>query len=278
MLMQEQLNDLTVRWESILEKGVVVADGDSWFDYPKPLGTALDILDQLEKLSYYIEDDAHWGDKLEDLATDERQHERFRDCLSSLHEQAKSPLAILLSAGGNDFTKDNLVSLLHPIDSGQQDPIDIAAMTSAFEEAASHYHTIIQRVTADANNILDVPSISIILHGYAYPVPDGRGYSPWLASRGKPGPWLQPAFTQQGYASVQENTTTMERILDTFNEFVTNVADCYSHVEYVDLRPCLSNGSDYKCYWRDELHPTDLGFRRIATRLDAAIQNLLQAS
>ena len=269
-------NDLTQRWNRIREKPVVVADGDSWFDYPKPFSSAEDILDQLEDLGYYIEDVADHGDKLDQLADDSEQHDEFRDGLRSLDTAGKRPCAILISAGGNDFTKDGLRRLLHDRSSGNSDPVNYAAIEVAFREVEAKFDRVIQRVTNDALEIFGPPVITILLHGYAHPVPDGTPYRPWRASqhRGK-GSWLRPAFEANGYESLQVNTKAMEHIVDAFNGTVSDVAAKHGHVQYVNLRDCLSNKSDYKDYWRDELHPKDVGFERIAVTFDAVIRDVL---
>ena len=274
MLIQEELMNVTSRWNKILKKDVVVADGDSWFDYPR-LFAKTDILDQLEKLSYYVENAAHHGDTLEGLANDDEQHEQFMACLQELNEADKKPCAILLSAGGNDFTKKKLEGFLQPKGSDESDSLNTLAMSAAFDKAEKMFVSIVRRVTEQCHTVFG-RATPIILHGYANPIPDGTDYSPWpwRRERGKPGPWLKCAFDRRGHESLQENTKTMARILEAFNVMVEKVTTDHDlgDVRYADFRPCLRNDLDYKLYWRDELHPTDLGFRQIATKLDEIIR------
>lgn len=112
----------------------------------------------------------------------------------------------------------------------------------------------------------------MIIHGYGYPVPDGRGYLGgfWIL----PGPWLQPGFLQKGYLnSAQKDvdlprcTGIMKRLIDRFNAMLKSIpgSQDLQHVSYLDLRPVLSNAlPGYKASWENELHPTKAGFEAVA--------------
>ena len=104
--------------------------------------------------------------------------------------------------------------------------------------------------------------VQILIHGYAHPVPDGRGF--WGGFWILPGPWLKPAFDKKGHQKEDDNTDTMANLVDRFNEMLEAVASDSEDVKYVDVRPCLSNATNYKDDWADELHPTGGAFRRIA--------------
>src|SRR6185312_13650429 len=83
--------------------------------------------------------------------------------------------------------------------------------------------------------------VPIVIHGYDYAVPDGRGL---LGGWGPlPGPWLQPGFTEKQFVELAQNTAMIQNIIDRFNAMLKTVAGQtgYQHVHYIDLRGTLSN-------------------------------------
>jgi len=121
----------------------------------------------------------------------------------------------------------------------------------------------------------------ILIHGYAPPVPDGRGY-PFLGL-GLSGPWIKPAFAQRGWVTQEPQSDTellanaqaVAGLINTFNRQVlpTVVAAAGPGVSYVDVRSALrSDLPSYRQDWRDEMHATSTGFQAVAARFDAAIR------
>src|SRR5258708_34949981 len=79
-------------------KGWLIAEGDSWFDYP---GT--DILDALEQSAYDVESVARAGDRVEMMAFGRGQLDGFAAAVEKIIGNGNTPKAILLSGGGNDI-------------------------------------------------------------------------------------------------------------------------------------------------------------------------------
>jgi hypothetical protein len=117
----------------------------------------------------------------------------------------------------------------------------------------------------------------VLVHGYDFPVPDGRGYlGGWWVL---PGPWLEPGFRCKGYAVLKDNTAVMEELIRRFNGILASLPGLpgLGHVKYVDLRGTLSNDvrqNRYRDGWNDELHPNRGGFEAVARVFDAAIRPL----
>src|SRR5829696_2901536 len=89
--------------------GVLLAEGDSWFDYPMQ-----DVLELLEDDHLYdVESVAHMGDCVEDMAHSEGQFGELSRRLEKLIGEGKIPRAILLSGGGNDIAGDEFAILLN---------------------------------------------------------------------------------------------------------------------------------------------------------------------
>ena len=102
-------------------------------------------------------------------------------------------------------------------------------------------------------------------------MPDGRGVlgGTWFL----PGPWLRPGFHRKGHGDLDANTATMGRLIDRFNDMLARLSQDpgFGHVRYVNVRPLLSNGANYRSDWANELHPSPRGFAAVAARIAAAV-------
>jgi hypothetical protein len=246
--------------------GVLIAEGDSWFDYPMR-----DVLRLLEDdYLYDVESVAHKGDCVEDMAHSEGQFMEFTRRLEKLLRDAKVPRAILLSGGGNDIAGDEFALLLNHAASTLpplNEDIVRGVIDVRLKEA---YISIISGLTTIANNYLGRP-IPILTHGYDYPVPDGRGFlGGWWKL---PGPWLKPGFERKGHADRGKNTVLIAQLIDRFNVMLRAVSALpeFAHVHYLDLRGTLKNDGTYKKYWANELHPSDSGFDLVTKKFADAL-------
>ena len=121
--------------------------------------------------------------------------------------------------------------------------------------------------------------VPILVHGYDYPVPDGRGF---LGGWPFPGPWLDPGFREKNYPNdnsteLQTRIDMMKMTMDKFNVMVGSLPSHpdLSHVQYIDLRGTLSDRlNDYKNSWANELHPTESGFLAVTDKFEAALAKL----
>lgn len=248
--------------------GLVVAEGDSWFDYP-----FFDVLERLEdRFRYRVESVAHKGDTVEEMAFDTTQLTKLARLFEKVKADGRVPRAILLSGGGNDFAGEDLGVLLNHASAFQGD-FNENVVTGIIDERLRFAMTsVISAVTALAQQHFQA-KVPVVIHGYAYPVPDGRGYASgfWIL----PGPWLEPGFRQKGYVTPDRKkvdlprcTAIMKRLMDRFNAMMASIAGApgLEHVRYLDLRPVLTNAAGYKQDWSDELHPTKPGFEAVARR------------
>jgi lysophospholipase L1-like esterase len=257
--------------KTALKPGTLIAEGDSWFDYP---GT--DILEELEdNHGYDVKSVAHKGDTVESMAYGEKQLDKLAKQFWKLHQKDVVPQAVLLSGGGNDIAGDEFPLLLNHSDSdlpALNDDIVRGLVDVRLREALIR---LARTVTSLCDQVFDTAKpIRILLHGYDYSVPDGRGF--WGGWGPLPGPWLEPGFEQKGYFSLKQNAAVMKVLLDRFNTMVATLpkVNGLGHLRYVDLRGCLSSSlvnDRYKTWWDNELHPEDKGYRVIAARFHAAI-------
>ena len=247
-------------------RGVLVAEGDSWFDYPFH-----DVLKELDdEFGWEIEQVAHKGDTVESMAYDGGQLDDFVRAIERVVRRGQSPHAILVSGGGNDVAGDWFGMLLNHRSSpvyGLNAKIVEGVLETRVRVA---YTTILSAVTSACEQLLG-GRVPILLHGYDYPVPDGRGVLGgwgWL-----PGPWLKPGFLQKGYDDLGERVGIARELIERFYSMLGEVAatSAFSHVTVVDLRESLSvelQDDQYKDWWGNELHPTRDGFVKVAGLFD----------
>ncbi len=249
--------------------GVLIAEGDSWFDYPMQ-----DVLRLLEDDHLFdVESVAHKGDCVEDMAHSKGQFEEFARRLEKLLRDAKVPRAILLSGGGNDIAGDEFAILLNHATSTLpplNEDIVRGVIDVRLKEA---YVSILSGLTAIAKSYLG-RSIPIVTHGYDYPVPDGRGFlGGWWKL---PGPWLKPGFQRKGHDDLAKNTLVIVQLINRFNAMLAAVSALpeFAHVHYLDLRGTLKHDGTYKQHWANEMHPNATGFDLVTKKFANMIDKL----
>lgn len=248
--------------------GTLVAEGDSWFDY-----LWHDVLNVLEsEHGYDIESVARSGDRVEDMAYAGGQLAGFKQVLEKLVRRQELPQAVLLSGGGNDVVGDEFVMLLDHAASPHPG-LNEDVVRGVIDVRIRHAYIALLTAITDLCVTTTGHLIPIIVHGYARPVPDGRGVGAGWPVPGLPGPWLRPGFHRKGLMDQNANTATVGALIDRFNEMVRRVASGaqFRHVRFVDLRRELPNGANYREWWANELHPTRTGFEAVAARFAEAI-------
>src|SRR6185369_12581058 len=109
--------------------------------------------------------------------------------------------------------------------------------------------------------------IPIVIHGYDYALPDGRGF--WGGWGPLPGPWLEPGFQRKGHVDFGENSAVVVKLIDRFNTMLKDVSATpgFEHVHYLNLRNTLRHGANYEKDWENELHPTEEGFALVSKKV-----------
>jgi lysophospholipase L1-like esterase len=236
-------------------KGWLVAEGDSWFDYP-----GADILDWLQQFGYDVESVARAGDRAEMMAFGRGQLDKFAAAVEKVIGRGETPKAVLLSAGGNDIAGAEFGFLLNHAGSPRQGLNESVVTGVVDERVHDAYLHIIARVTAVCERMLGT-TVPILIHGYGYVVPDGDGV---LGGWGPlPGPWLRPGFIEKGFNDLAANTEAMKQLMNRFNDMLQRVAAEFAHVRYINLRPVLPAT---KRLWANELHPKEQSFKLAAEK------------
>jgi hypothetical protein len=259
--------------------GLLIAEGDSWFDYP-----FFDVLGALEAEGYEVESVAHMGDTLEDMAHDSGQVERLTRAFEKVRDRGRKPRAILISGGGNDIAGDEFATLVNHRNSGLP-PLNTSVADGIIGERLRTAMASLVGVVTRLSESFFGERARVLLHGYDHAIPDGRGFlgGAWIL----PGPWLEPGFRRKGHFAetgpdrmpvLEANARVVRDLIDRYNAMlaalVGDLASAgLSHVRYVDLRGTLSAAlpSGYKADWGNELHPTKPGFAKVAARIAAAL-------
>lgn len=249
--------------------GLLIAEGDSWFDYPFH-----DVLEELEdRYGYDVESVAHRGDPIEEVAYGGNQLEEFTRRVEKILRLGITPKAILLSGGGNDIAGTEFGMLLNHARSaiaGLNEKVVAGVIDDRIRTA---YLTILSAVTTICRQKAG-RTIPILIHGYDYPVPDGRGF---MGGGGPlPGPWLEPGFREKGYADLTRRMPMAHDLIERFNVMLGLLPQipALAHVRYVDLRNTLKTGARYTDSWANELHPTERGFRAVTEKFAAMLAGL----
>jgi lysophospholipase L1-like esterase len=249
--------------------GLLIAEGDSWFDYPMN-----DVLRLLEdEYGYDVESVAHKGDTVENMAYSGGQFEEFARRLEKVLRQGRVPHAILISGGGNDIAGDEFAIFLNHAASGLPAINEDVVRGVVDVRLRDAFAFLIAGLTEVSRAYLNRP-IPILTHGYDYPVPDGRGF---LGGWGPlPGPWLRPGFHRKGHADLDRNKEVLRALIDTFNAMLRQVTGTsgFEHVHCLDLRGTLAADTSYRRDWANELHPTGRGFTAITAKFADVIAGL----
>jgi hypothetical protein len=254
--------------------GYLVAVGDSWFAYP-----IHNVLTKLEdNFGYNVESTAHNGDPIEYMVSHVGQLDKFARLLDKIKAFGATPHAVLISGGGDDVAGAEFGMLINNFDLSDAGWNQQVLAGVIDERVATAYRKMFLAVNQLCQNDFH-QTLPILVHGYDYPVPDGRGF---LGGWGPfPGPWLKPGFDEKLFTNLQQNIGMMKTLIDRFNAMLQTVAKGFSNVNYIDLRGTLSNGQNYKAFWANELHPTGDtlfgdrdGFLAVAKRFEAVLSKL----
>jgi len=246
---------------------VLVSEGDSWFQFPFLID---DVIDHLS------DDHLIWS---LDAAGDTAQNMVFNnggEYLKGLRACKNDRVrAFLFSAAGNDVIGEDesgkpvLEKLLKPYQQGQDAAwhVDKAALSSVLQFLEGAYRQVIQAVRAEPG----FATLPIILHGYDYVIPHGGvpgdGRSPSYAKKNE---WLGIPLDARGITDRTLRQNIIRFLIDALYDMLHRLAgdSNATRVYVVDVRGTLPNVSD----WNDEIHGTSSGFRLVADRFRATLQ------
>ncbi len=229
---------------------VLLAHGDSWFDYPLS-GNDLslhstDIIAQLQTMGNappLILNISHYGD----ATTEEMSLTRQQRLIQAIDDKANwandsGPDAILFSGGGNDIAGSQFCIYLD-YDRG----LNTTRFLCVLDMVRASYLDLFAFRDEHA------PGVPVIGHCYDFPIPNG--VHPLCA-----GPWLKPSleFTRNeatGEAILQHALADFKQML------MTLASDPANNFVLIDTQGTLATNQ-----WANELHPVPEGFQQLASR------------
>jgi len=217
----------------------ILAEGDSWFQYPILLD---DVIDNLSK-DYAVYSVAAAGATMEHMLHGVAHLEQLI--------RANDFQALLFSGGGNDIAGDALLTYLRPFQTGAQ-PAP-AYITETFAAITGRMQ---QQLEEFAGSLLkSFPQLHIFCHGYDWPFARNRGL------------WLDPAFTARQIPDTIRRPI-LKIMIDQYYGMLRQVAAKFpGRLHVVDCRGTVGEIDQ----WYDELHPMNAGFARAASRFSEEI-------
>ena len=241
----------------------LLAEGDSWFEYPLPWPDGDGVIVQLEELlGYSIANMAHHGDEARQmLALDQRS-----EIIKRLSDDRVRFDALLFSGGGNDML-GNQMSLWFKHYMPQITPLEALFNEQAFGAILGIVEAAYREVIAIRDRFS--PQTIIFFHGYDFPPVTGIGVC-------NTGPWLRPAldnlFKSIGFSVPDPNQQfiLVKMMLQRFQAMLKSIAadPNISKVVIVETQGTLVANRDD---WQNEIHPSTQGFVRIADRFRKAL-------
>lgn len=270
----------------------LIALGDSWFHYPKPVGNIIYYLKTIYKHDIGYEESfistIAQGIRHHPASKDDTLGENGEDLMNMAfntkvdhHGIAFTPtwlellygklttvtedkIVILLSGGGNDIVGEEMRSFLNPKASG----LPVLREQNLHDFIHNGLHKAYERITKFVRDNTAGKQVRFIIHGYAYPPVNGRsvtGMNHFI------GPWLKPYLLEKGVVDRNEQDEIARKLIDTFNtmleKFVSNNPDCY----YIDLRKDIRQEDSE---WCNELHLNKDNFVKVAGKFHNCIQNI----
>ena len=232
----------------------ILAEGDSWFDYPQVLLTGGGVITHLEDIAKINALNlAHHGDAVQQMMGAE-QYDRLRDILLQEGQNFK---AILFSGGGNDIVGEQLRMWLKDRAPG---------MTPTQAVDSTRVAEILDIVKCGYLDLMDLrdrfaPGCPIFVHGYAFPKVTGKDVCGI-------GPWLRPSLISRGWTDPADQFSIVKSLLQRFGDILRNLASVpENRVTFVDAQSLLNPDTD----WDNELHPNSDGFDIVARAFKDAL-------
>lgn len=251
----------------------MLAEGDSWFAYPRKnilIGRHANILDWVARS---IRDKAKAnllrlsgnGDEAVEMLSGVQK----RDLAETLWECEDRIDLILFSGGGNDVVgKWDMDRLLKHYESGfsAKDCVDESRFRRKLLQIRLAYEELIELRDDYA------PSARIVTHTYDFLQPSKA--SARFAGINVTGPWIYPYLVEKNIperfhrAVVRHLLTEMKAMLVELAELNKNQGKMF----VVNTQGTLEPGNGR--HWKDEMHPTSSGFKKIAKKYYAQLRKM----
>jgi hypothetical protein len=235
----------------------ILAEGDSWFDYPVPFFGG-GIIPRLEhRLGVPILNLAKAGDEVRYMLGVEERAVLVENLTNG--SPAGGPWDVLLfSGGGNDIVGnpmalwvDDWNPAVPPVGHIKKPRFD-----AALELVRAGYEDLI------ASRDQLSPHTMLVFQGYDFALPDGRGICGF-------GPWLKPTFDLRKFPTLAAGQAVVKVMLQQFAAMLTSLSG--PTVTFINGQGTLS---PQPSSWDNELHPEKAGFEKFADLFQAKLKVL----
>lgn len=244
----------------------LLADGDSWFDYPlngPVFGPHTDVIAQLPGVCLVpptILNLAHYGY----TSTQEMGFARQQMISKAITDVSNGSFdAILMSGGGNDIAGDALCIWLNDASDVDNDPakaVNQARFTDAVNMVKASYLDLI----AIRDDLL--PGAPIFVHDYDFAQPSGKAAS--ILGVYSMGPWLKPSLEYCGWTDPIQGAAIIKGVMQQFAAMLDELAAQPEN----NLVHVVTQGTTDPSKWPNELHPDPDGFKAVAGKFAAALR------
>lgn len=242
---------------------VMLAHGDSWFNYPLigngPLVSDTDIIVQLKTMGDIrplILNLSHHGDATTTEMSLPKQERMIKELKNPANwMDSGKPDAILFSGGGNDIVGEQFCIYLDYAAKGKTG-LDSSRFQKVLAAVGARYEDLF----AFRNRY--APDVPIFGHCYDFPIPNG--VHPMCA-----GPWLQPSLDYCGWTDLTKGTAIIRKALLEFKSLLTKLAAKPSNNFVLVPTQGVLAAAD----WANELHPYPEGFNKLARKFAVSLRS-----
>lgn len=229
----------------------ILAEGDSWFEYPFPLFGGGIIPRLARRLGVPILNLAKAGDEVRFMLGVKQRAELIEQL------QHGSPAGgdwdvLLFSGGGNDIVADPMALWIKDYD---------ARVSAAQNINQPRFDAALSLVRGGYEDLIALrdglsPGTHLFFHAYDFAIPDGRDVCHL-------GPWLKPSLDLRGFPNLAARMAVVKEMLLQFAAMLQGIADAHPRVTLINAQGLLAPRAQS---WHNELHPTRAGFDAFADR------------
>lgn len=250
----------------------IIAEGDSWFAYPRKwiaVGADMNIVhhiaDRIENTGQVnLLRLASNGDEAVEMTSGPQ----FRTLAKILQKNADQLKLLLFSAGGNDIVgKDDMYPLLRDYtpNASVEECINLPRLEDKLEAIILAYKRLVVLCEDSA------PQLKIIAHTYDIAKPWDKG-AEFFWGRIKTRPWIYPYLVQRRIPD-ELHLPVIEYMLTRFAERLMALAADPAfgqRLTVVNTQGTLRPGSNED--WENEIHPSKEGFEEVAKKIYQQMQ------
>jgi len=249
---------------------VLVAEGDSWFEFPLLIR---EIVDQLDD-DYLIWSIGAAGDTAQNMVYDRAEYPE------ALKSRSHDVRGFLFSAAGNDIIGEDpqtqkpvLFDLLKDFNGNNTDirgHIDEKLFENKIQFLKKAYEKVIKNIRGD----LGFTELPIFIHGYDYAIPyPCAGHDPRNPIHASKNEWLGDPLDQRKIKDPTLRHNIIKYMIDKLYEMMAEVSGdpTQTRVWLVDCRNSMPSVED----WIDEIHGTSDGFKKVAAKFVKTINKAI---